>query len=199
MITQYRPNDHSHPRVHRLFSIDPGRDDYDEDVVVYWSYTERVSALRPLMHRNGSPTPPDRTSLLRSLLRELVRPHASITHRVDAFRAAQWRRPMIGVHGPNVAQLRDAQFVKKLKTPVAPPGPTTAASRAEPAFEFGDRIVGSSFDPRDPKQVKPLPIDPRPRIDGKQWPDYYEFQRRLIDLAVAATLLGIAARLLLGE
>jgi regulator of sigma E protease len=59
--------------------------------------------------------------------------------------------------------------------------PASAASRSQPAVEHGDRIVGMT-DPADPDgRVTPLPPDPRYPQPGRY--DFFEFQRRLVNLA----------------
>lgn len=64
---------------------------------------------------------------------------------------------------------------------VPPYVPASAASRAQPELQHGDRIVGMT-DPADPEgRVTPLPADPRNPQSGRV--DFFEFQRRLVNLA----------------
>jgi len=82
---------------------------------------------------------------------------------------------LIGIAPSTTTRLRG---IPRLKIPAFIPN--SAASRAEPALENNDVIVGIT-DPSDPKSIKDLPIDPR-QPDGKHR-DYFELQRRLVDSA----------------
>src|SRR5439155_19132448 len=60
----------------------------------------------------------------------------------------------------------------------------SAAAEAQPPFEFGDEIIGTT-DPAEPdnlKKILPLPPDPR-TPDNPEHLDYFEFQKRLRLLA----------------
>jgi regulator of sigma E protease len=86
--------------------------------------------------------------------------------------------PVIGLAAPLEPRLIEP---KQLPTSLrevthAPVKQDSASAAAQPAFQFGDRIVAMS-DPDHPDQVKPLPGDPRDP-EGKKL-DYFEFLRRL--------------------
>ena len=95
--------------------------------------------------------------------------------------------PMIGFAPAPRLQLKYKRYLDPtLKSPTWPLSP---AARAEPAFEYADRIVASSYDPDHPEKVKDLPRDPRlpkpgePDYPGYEQCDYFEFARRMQDLA----------------
>lgn len=87
-------------------------------------------------------------------------------------------RPMIGVSPSSRPAFPQARALpRSYKNPVYR---GSAASNAEPAFEYGDRIVATT-DPDNPNSLKDLPLDPRkPNSDQR---DYFEFARRMKLLA----------------
>ncbi|MCK5174483.1 MAG: hypothetical protein KAR47_13900, partial [Planctomycetes bacterium] len=46
MIAEHDPNKHSSILIHRKYSIDIRRLNYDEDIIVFWYYTGRIRPLR---------------------------------------------------------------------------------------------------------------------------------------------------------
>jgi regulator of sigma E protease len=98
-------------------------------------------------------------------------------------------KPVIGIGSPTSLTLPYAKgkgvFVAQLSSP---------AAKAEPPFQPGDTIVGTTdpdqnSPPYDPSRVKLLPPDPR-RPDKPQ-PDYFEFRRRLRLLAGKPMILQV--------
>src|SRR5262249_33211300 len=91
-------------------------------------------------------------------------------------------KPVIGLAPTQELKLFPRREGRKAKR--APVVFESAAYRAKdlgPAFEFGDEIVASSWDPNNLDDIKDLPLDP---TDPKQKkPDYFEFQRRMKLLA----------------
>lgn len=86
--------------------------------------------------------------------------------------------PVIGIVPTQRPQFRERRFVSRtVKSPTIPLSP---AAQASPAFDFGDRIIGTT-DPNDPTQVTSLPDDPR--YPGHDQTDYFEFARRMQLLA----------------
>jgi regulator of sigma E protease len=83
--------------------------------------------------------------------------------------------PVIGILP--VRSLKFSERPRKMAPLVMPGSP---AGEAQPSFEYGDTIVGTT-DPADPSRIKPLPLDPRNRETDQ--PDYFEFRRRLKQLA----------------
>lgn len=86
-------------------------------------------------------------------------------------------RPRIGFSPPESLRLVTVRLQKHLGKPVAD---NSAAAKAEPAFAFDDLIVGMS-DPKQGGKVTPLGNDPR--YPKNPTPDYFEFYRRMKDLA----------------
>ncbi len=90
-------------------------------------------------------------------------------------------RPMIGIAPARATVLRPANRLGR------PPYQTnSAASRAEPAFQNGDRIVGTTdpdqpADDYQPERTKPLPPDSRDPHSGRY--DFFELVRRFQRLA----------------
>lgn len=92
--------------------------------------------------------------------------------------------PVIGVvysFVPTLGSRREIPPV--MKSPVEPLSP---ASRAEPKFDFGDEIVGTT-DPKDPSKIAPLPDDPF----KKDQKDFFEFIRRMQLLAGKDVVLRV--------
>jgi regulator of sigma E protease len=84
-------------------------------------------------------------------------------------------RPVIGVSPPSLLTL-----LKKPMDDVPLVKRDSAAAHANPPFEYGDAIVGTS-DPDHPGQVTPLPTDSRD--PDQAHPDYFAFRQRLERLA----------------
>jgi hypothetical protein len=84
----------------RIFSIDLERLDYDEDVIVMWTYDEKnVDLLRkhfkgPFAELNGVST----DNILRKLLREYLVLDPEIRERVDRFKENNFDGKNIGIH-----------------------------------------------------------------------------------------------------
>src|SRR5262249_15079055 len=83
-------------------------------------------------------------------------------------------RPKIGILGADSLTLRSKRsFIKGRERPVRLNSP---AAEADPPFEFGDKIIGSS-DPDYPDEAwRPLPNDWRNTQSDQ--PDYFVFDRR---------------------
>ncbi|HEY1378449.1 MAG TPA: site-2 protease family protein, partial [Gemmataceae bacterium] len=84
-------------------------------------------------------------------------------------------RPMIGIGPARTARLRPPTRAK-----VPPCYPGSAASKADPPFQDGDRIVGAT-DPDNPDRTTPLPPDPRDPAGGRR--DFFDLSRRFHRLA----------------
>jgi hypothetical protein len=98
LTNAFFPDRHASLTIHRKFSIDPRRRDYPHDLVVYWTYIHQL----PLMRRALARTPGWSTASDRDVIRRVLSRHmplkAAIRARIDDFVAADWRKPMIGVH-----------------------------------------------------------------------------------------------------
>jgi len=99
MISRYDPEKHRSLRIHRKYSVDVRRLDYDEDILVFWNYMHCIEHLRPsLRKRDHRLAGLSTNAVLRSMLRESLRPSADVRARMDQFKASQWSDRVIGVH-----------------------------------------------------------------------------------------------------
>lgn len=87
------------------------------------------------------------------------------------------KKPVIGLKPPEQLKLPPLRSQRSFEAPVYY---ETAAAEADPPFEFGDRIIGST-DPDQPDRVTELPKDPRDPTGTRY--DYFEFCRRMKLLA----------------
>lgn len=96
------------------------------------------------------------------------------------------RRPVIGIAPASSLTLEKRVSIHpSIKQPAYP---NSAAAKADPSFEFEDRIIGST-DPDHPSQIKELPADPRKPGSGQR--DYFEFARRMKQLAGKAVVIQV--------
>ena len=99
MIEQYDPDKHSSIWIHRKYSVDVRRIDYDEDVLVFWYYTQRMRALRGHLRQGNSQFTGLRDDeVIRKVLLERMPVSSEVRQRIDDFKTRNWRRPVIGVH-----------------------------------------------------------------------------------------------------
>jgi hypothetical protein len=99
LISQLDPKGHSSKFIHRKYSIDAGRDDYTEDAVVFWNYSDRINRLRPLLRFHDSHNRSlSREQILAKFFRERCHLEPAIVARIEAFKAVNWAEAMIGVH-----------------------------------------------------------------------------------------------------
>jgi len=95
-------------------------------------------------------------------------------------------RPVIGILPAQSLSLEQSRLASPtFKHPVTRMG---AAAKAEPPFEFDDRIIATT-DPDNPKQIKDLPLDPRKKNSEQR--DYFEFARRLKRLAGKSIVIRV--------
>jgi hypothetical protein len=99
MISQYDPDKHSSIWIHRKYSVDVRRLDYDEDIVVFWYYTQRMRALRRHI-QNGKTQFSGLTNneIIRKVLLERMPVNNEVRRRIDEFKTKNWKQPVIGVH-----------------------------------------------------------------------------------------------------
>lgn len=100
MICEHDPDKHSSIRIHRKYSVDIRRLDYDEDIVVFWYYTGRIRTLKRHL-RNGLDgyARLDTNGIIRKVLTEQMLLHKDIGQKIDDFRARHWpEEKVIGVH-----------------------------------------------------------------------------------------------------
>jgi regulator of sigma E protease len=150
----------------RITQIDEIKDPYFEDLVVVVMSSRHGERIPFVSQLNGG-TPQE----------------LEIEPRLDKDDS----KPMIGISPPKRLELQTRRGLDPDMPGPVEPG--TAAAAAQPAFEFGDRIVACS-DPADPKHaVTPLPDDPR--FPGHGRFDYFEFEHRMKQLAGETVVLRV--------
>jgi hypothetical protein len=85
--------------IWRDFSIDLAKTDYQEDVVVMWTYNEKIDLLRK--HFRGcfeEWSKLSKVAILRKLLRDEILLQPRIRRRIDQFKAANFGNKTVGVH-----------------------------------------------------------------------------------------------------
>ena len=92
--------------------------------------------------------------------------------------------PVIGIQPSSIPKFGSRKDV--IPSASSPAYPSTPASKANPAFQFDDVIVGTT-DPQDPAKIAPLPDDPRKPSQK----DYFEFIRRMQLLADKPVVLRV--------
>lgn len=116
MICEHDPNKHSSIRIHRKYSVDVSRLDYDEDVIVFWYYTGRIRALKKYLS-NGQTgfAGLDTNGIIRKVLTEKMTLQKDIRQQIDEFKAKHWSDKVIGVHIRYTDRQTDlAQYEKHL-------------------------------------------------------------------------------------
>jgi regulator of sigma E protease len=113
-------------------------------------------------------------------------PEGQVHHaQIEPKKTADDSRPLIGIAPPRELKLVPSEVKKEHELPVFF---QSAAARAQPPFEFGDEIVGTT-DPQDPTRVTELPPDPDPRHAGFR--DYFAFLKRMEELADQPIVLRV--------
>ena len=99
IISRFDPKKHDSIRIHRKYSIDVRRLDYDEDIIVFWYYTGRARNLKKHL-RDGLEGygELDTTGIIRKVLTEQMILHKDIRQQIDDFNARHWAKKVIGVH-----------------------------------------------------------------------------------------------------
>ncbi|MFC1738368.1 nodulation protein NodZ [Planctomycetota bacterium] len=100
MISEYDPDKHSSIRIHRKYSVDVRRLDYDEDIIVFWYYTGRIKALKSNLHKGlDGYAGLDTNGIIRRVLTEQMLLHKDIRQKIDDFKARHWpEKKVIGIH-----------------------------------------------------------------------------------------------------
>jgi len=99
MIRKYDPTKHSSVVIHRKYSVDVRTLDYDEDIIVFWYYTQRIRALSAHFNRAQS----DLAGLgvggvIREMLTKRMTLREGICRQIDEFKAKHWADQVIGLH-----------------------------------------------------------------------------------------------------
>ena len=99
MLHEYDPDKHSSITIHRKYSIDINKLDYDEDVVVFWYYTGRIKALKKyLSDKYDDFAKLDENGIIRKVLTEKMILNEDIRRRIEQFKAEHKADKVIGVH-----------------------------------------------------------------------------------------------------
>jgi regulator of sigma E protease len=98
---------------------------------------------------------------------------------IEPRKTATDPKPMLGIAPPQSTQLELRRYASK--TISHPAFFRSAAARANPPLEFGDRIVATT-DPDDPS-LKVTELPPDPRKPGSDQRDYFKFVKRMRQLA----------------
>ncbi len=96
MIQTYDPYKHRSILIHRKYSIDIRKLDYDEDIIVFWYYTGRIRLLKRHLqnHLAGLNT----NEVIRKVLTEQMRLSDEVRKRISEYKNANWPEKVIGVH-----------------------------------------------------------------------------------------------------
>jgi hypothetical protein len=99
MINEHDPTKHNSIFIHRKYSIDVSKMDYDSDIVVFWNYMHRIQILHshlsdPKYGFVGLTV----TQIIKNMLREHFILHNDIRQRIEDFKAKNWPETVIGLH-----------------------------------------------------------------------------------------------------
>lgn len=99
MLHEYDMGKDSSIMIHRKYSVDVRRLNYDEDIIVFWYYTGRIRNLKKHL-RNGLEDYGglDTNGIIRKVLTEKMLLHQDIRHRIEEFKAKYWPKNVIGLH-----------------------------------------------------------------------------------------------------
>jgi hypothetical protein len=99
MISEYDPNKHRSIFIHRKYSVDVRKLEYDEDILVFWYYTGRIHALRGHLQNPKYGFAELKTAqIIRKVLREQMPLNDDIQQRISDFKAKNWHDVVIGLH-----------------------------------------------------------------------------------------------------
>lgn len=117
MISKYDPDKHSSIRIHRKYSVDTSRLDYDEDIVVFWYYTGRINAIKKhLQKKQIDYAGFDDKKIVRKVLTEHMILHEDIQQQIDDFKVRHWSDKVIGLHIRHTDRQTDlGKYEKHLK------------------------------------------------------------------------------------
>ncbi len=99
MICEHDPDKHRSIRIHRKYSVDIRKLDYDEEIIVFWYYTGRIKALKKHLGNGQAGFAGLGTNgIIRKVLTEQMLLQKDIRQRIDEFKAKYWPEKVIGVH-----------------------------------------------------------------------------------------------------
>jgi hypothetical protein len=91
MLEQFDPDKHSSIRIHKKYSIDVRRLDFQEDVAVFWNYNHCIGHL--LRHLRGMNYPfagLTVNQIIRRMLHEQLSLKENIKKKIANFKASHW-------------------------------------------------------------------------------------------------------------
>ena len=99
MLHEFDPDKHRSFVIHRKYSVDVHRLDYDEDIVVFWYYTGRIRDLKGrLRNRLDGYARLDTNGIIRKVLTEQMVLQKDIRQHIDEFKVKYWPEKVIGMH-----------------------------------------------------------------------------------------------------
>jgi hypothetical protein len=99
MLHEHDPNKHSSIVIHRKYSIDVRKLDYNEDIIVFWYYTQRIRFLSSHLHELGHSFAMLKTEqIIRKMLTEEMILQDEIRQRIADFKSRYWPDVVIGLH-----------------------------------------------------------------------------------------------------
>jgi hypothetical protein len=100
MISERDPKKHSSIFIHRKYSVDVRKLEYDEDILVFWYYTGRIRALRAhLQDAALGFAGLDTSGIIRKVLLEQMKLSDEVRRRIDDFKSVVgWPERVIGLH-----------------------------------------------------------------------------------------------------
>lgn len=99
MISEYDPNKHSSIFIHRKYSVDVRKLEYDENILVFWYPTEHINALRKhLQNPEYGFSSLNKAQIIRKVFREQMYLPDEIQQRIADFKAKNWHDVVIGLH-----------------------------------------------------------------------------------------------------
>jgi len=99
MLHKYDPTKHSSIFIHCKYSVDIRTLDYDEQIVVFWHYTQRIRALSAHLNRlQHSLAGLGIEGIIREVLTKQMILQEGIRRRIADFKAEHWAEQVIGLH-----------------------------------------------------------------------------------------------------
>jgi len=99
MIKEFDPDKHSSVTIHRKYSVDIRKLDYEEDIVVFWYYKERIRFLsKYLRDPKYGYAGFSKIDILRKMLREQLNLNEEIRQSIKQFKEKYWSDTVIGIH-----------------------------------------------------------------------------------------------------
>ncbi len=99
MMYEHDPTKHNSLLIHRKYSIDVKRLDYDEEIAVFWYYKDRLVALMKNLAKKGHAFAGlSRPQIIRNMLTKHMPVQEQVHRRIEEFKARYWHDNVIGLH-----------------------------------------------------------------------------------------------------